>query len=74
MTFSKLTKSGEYRIFNVPCTTTPLPVPKSLFDTLERSAAQVLVASLRMVLQDIYGSPGVRKSAFVQSLPERRAL
>jgi uncharacterized circularly permuted ATP-grasp superfamily protein len=69
MTFSKLTKSGEYRIFNVPCTTTPLPVPKSLFDTLERSA-QVLVASLRLVLQDIYGSQNVRKSAFVQSLPE----
>jgi uncharacterized circularly permuted ATP-grasp superfamily protein len=69
MTFSKLTKSGEYRIFNVPCTTTPLPVPKSLFDTVERSA-QVLVASLRLVLQDIYGSQSVRKSAFVQSLPE----
>jgi uncharacterized circularly permuted ATP-grasp superfamily protein len=69
MTFSKLTKSGEYRIFNVPCTTTPLPVPKSLFDTLERSA-QVLVASLRLVLQDIYGSESVRKSSFVQSLPE----
>jgi uncharacterized circularly permuted ATP-grasp superfamily protein len=69
MTFSKLTKSGEYRIFNVPCTTTPLPVPKSLFDTLERSA-QVLVASLRLVLQDIYGSQSVRKSAFVQSLPD----
>jgi uncharacterized circularly permuted ATP-grasp superfamily protein len=69
MTFSKLTKSGEYRIFNVPCTTTPLPLPKSLFDTLERSA-QVLVASLRLVLQDIYGSQNARKSAFVQSLPE----
>ena len=69
MTFSKLTKSGEYRIFNVPCTTTPLPVPKSLFDTLERSS-QVLVASLRLVLQDIYGSQSVRKSAFVQSLPD----
>ena len=68
MTFSKLTKSGEYRIFTVPCTTTPLPVPKSLFDTLERSA-QVLVASLRLVLQDIYGSQSVRKSAFVQGLP-----
>jgi uncharacterized circularly permuted ATP-grasp superfamily protein len=74
MTFSKLTKSGEYRIFNVPCTTTPLPVPKSLFDSLERSA-QVLVASLRLVLQDIYGSQSVRKSAFVQSLPnDVRAL
>jgi hypothetical protein len=68
MTFSKLTKSGEYRIFNVPCTTTPLPLPKSLFDSVERSA-QVLVASLRLVLQDIYGSQSVRKSAFVQSLP-----
>ncbi|MGK5085873.1 circularly permuted type 2 ATP-grasp protein [Bdellovibrionota bacterium FG-1] len=69
MTFSKLTKSGEYRIFAVPCTTTPLPVPKSLFDTLERSA-QVLVAALRLVLQDIYGSQSVRKSAFVQALPD----
>ncbi len=73
MTFSKLTKTGEYRIFNVPCTTTPLPLPKSLFNTLERSA-QVLVASLRLVLQDIYGSQSVRKSAFVQSLPNDKRL
>lgn len=69
MTFSKLTKSGEYKIFSVPCTTTPLPIPKSLFDAIE-SSAQVLVASLRLVLQDLYGSQSVRKSRFAASLPE----
>jgi uncharacterized circularly permuted ATP-grasp superfamily protein len=69
MTFSKLTQSGEYKIFTVPCTTTPLALPKSLFDSIELSA-QVLVASLRLVLQDLYGSQSVRKSTFASSLPE----
>jgi len=69
MTFSKQTKSGQYRIFTVPCTNTPVPLPKTTFNSLERSA-QILVASLRLVLQDIYGSSSVRTSAFVQSLPE----
>jgi uncharacterized circularly permuted ATP-grasp superfamily protein len=69
LTFSKKTKNGEYRIFTVPCTTTPVPIAKSMFDELERSA-QVLVASLRLVMQDIYGSENVRASGFVQSLPK----
>ncbi len=73
MTFAKLTKSGEYRIFNVPCTNTPIPLPKSLFDRIERSA-QTLVASLRLVLQDIYGAASVRDSAFVQSLPDEERV
>lgn len=68
LTFSKLTPSGEYKIFSVPCTTTPLPVPKSLFNALEKSA-QVLIGSLRLVLQDIYSAENVRASRFVQSLP-----
>ncbi len=69
LTFSKKIKNGEYRIFTVPCTTTPVPVSKSTFDQMERSA-QVLVASLRLVMQDIYGSESVRQSSFVQSLPK----
>ena len=35
LTFSKKTKSGYYKIFTVPCTTTPLSLPKSLFNRLE---------------------------------------
>lgn len=69
LTFSKKTKSGEYKIFTVPCTTTPLSLPKSLFNRLE-SSAQMLVASLRYVLQDIYGNESVSSSQFVQSLPK----
>ncbi len=68
LTFSKKTKSGDYRIFTVPCTTTPVPLAKSMFDQTERSA-QVLVSALRLVMQDIYGSESVRHSSFVQQLP-----
>ncbi|MCM2277858.1 MAG: hypothetical protein NDJ89_07250 [Oligoflexia bacterium] len=69
MTFTKLTRSGEYRIFDVPCTTTPLTLPKSVFNSLQKSA-QALVATMRFLLQDIYGSESIRASAFVQSLPD----
>ncbi len=69
MTFSKRTASGQYKIFTVPCTTTPLTLPKSLFDILEKSS-QVLVTSLRMILQDLYGSESPQSSRFAKSLPD----
>lgn len=68
LTFSKKTSSGEYKTFTVPCTTTIVPIEKSLFDEVE-TAAQKLMISLRGVIQDIYGSESLEKSAFVQSLP-----
>ncbi len=68
LTFSKKTAKG-YKTFVVPCTTTVVPVQKSLFNDVEE-AAQRLMISLRSVLQDIYGSESLESSAFVQSLPE----
>jgi uncharacterized circularly permuted ATP-grasp superfamily protein len=68
LTFQKTDKDGLYRIFTVPVTTTVVPLPKSVFNQVEY-AAQVLMFSLRKVLQSIYGSPDIRSSAFVQSLP-----
>ena len=70
LTFSKTTKGGGYKIFAVPVTSTPVPLAKSMFNEVER-AAQVLIVSLRKVLQSIYGSPSVEQSPFVQSLPEK---
>jgi len=68
LTFSKSDENGEYKIFTVPCTTSVVPLPKSVFNQLEQ-AAQVFVTSLRLVLQDIYGSNSVEESVFVKSLP-----
>lgn len=74
LTFQKTTKDGSYRIFTVPCTTTVVPLQKSMFNSIERSA-QALIISLRAVIQDIYGSKSVKDSAFVKSLPkEVRAI
>lgn len=68
LTFQKTDKDGVYRIFTVPVTTTVVPIPKSVFNTVEE-AAQVLMVSLRKVLQSIYGSKDIQSSDFVQSLP-----
>jgi uncharacterized circularly permuted ATP-grasp superfamily protein len=68
LTFSKKTSKG-YKTFTVPCTTTIVPLEKSLFNEVEQ-AAQRLMISLRHVLQDIYGSESLDASKFVQSLPE----
>ena len=68
LTFSKKTSSGEYKTFTVPCTTTVVPLQKSLFNDVEK-AAQKLMIALRAVIQDIYGSKSVEASKFVQSLP-----
>ncbi len=69
LTFQKTDKDGVYRIFTVPVTTSVVPFPKSVFNTVEE-AAQILMISLRKVLQSIYGSSSVEESAFVQSLPD----
>ena len=42
---------------------------KSMFNTVEQ-AAQVLIVSLRKVLQSLYGSSSIRESDFVKALPE----
>jgi uncharacterized circularly permuted ATP-grasp superfamily protein len=68
LTFSKKTSKG-YKTFVVPCTTTVVPLQKSLFNEVEE-AAQRLMISLRCVLQDIYGSSSLKSSEFVKSLPE----
>ena len=68
LTFSKKTAKG-YKTFVVPCTTTVVPLQKSLFNEVEQ-AAQRLMISLRCVLQDIYGSDKLESSDFVKSLPE----
>ena len=68
LTFQKLQVNGEYRIFTVPVSTSVVPLPKSVFNTVETSA-QILMVSLRKVLQSIYGSPSIRESDFVKSLP-----
>lgn len=69
LTFSKMVRKGVYKTFTVPCTTTIVPLPKSLFDSVEK-AAQCLIVSLRKVLQDIYGSKNIESSEFINSLPE----
>jgi len=69
LTFSKKTASGESKTFVVPCTTTVVPLQKSLFNEVEQ-ASQRLVISLRRVLQDIYGAKNLESSEFVKSLPE----
>lgn len=69
LTFQKSTKDGSYKIFTVPCTTTVVPLQKSMFNQIERSA-QTLVVALRAVIQDIYGSKSVKDSPFVKSLPK----
>ncbi len=69
LTFSKKTAQG-YKTFVVPCTTTVVPLQKSLFNEVEQ-ASQRLMISLRKVLQDIYGAKDLRSSKFVQSLPPK---
>ncbi len=68
LTFQKSDAAGNYKIFTVPCTTTIVPLQKSVFNTIEK-AAQALIVSLRCVIQDIYGSKSVKDSPFVKSLP-----
>ena len=68
LTFQKSDENGNYKIFTVPCTTTIVPLQKSVFNTIEK-AAQSLIVSLRCVIQDIYGSKSVKDSPFVKSLP-----
>lgn len=68
LTFQKSDAQGNYKIFTVPCTTTIVPLQKSVFNTIEK-AAQSLIVSLRCVIQDIYGSKSVKDSPFVKSLP-----
>jgi uncharacterized circularly permuted ATP-grasp superfamily protein len=69
LTFQKSDAKGNYKIFTVPCTTTIVPLQKSVFNTIEK-AAQSLIVSLRAVIQDIYGSKTIKDSPFVKSLPE----
>lgn len=68
LTFQKSDANGNYKIFTVPCTTTIVPLQKSVFNTIEK-AAQSLIVSLRCVIQDIYGSKSIQESPFVKSLP-----
>jgi uncharacterized circularly permuted ATP-grasp superfamily protein len=67
LTFSKKTAKG-YKTFTVPCTTTVVPLQKSIFNEVER-AAQKLIISCRKVLQDLYSSKDIASSEFVKSLP-----
>lgn len=69
LTFQKSDENGNYKIFTVPCTTTIVPLQKSIFNSIEK-AAQSLIVSLRCVIQDIYGSKSIKDSAFVKSLPD----
>lgn len=71
LTFSKKLKNGTYKTFSVPCTTSVVPLQKSVFNQIER-AAQTLIISLRMVLQDIYGSSSIEESMFVKYLPKEQ--
>ena len=68
LTFQKSDENGNYKIFAVPCTTTIVPLQKSMFNTIEK-AAQNLIVSLRCVIQDIYGAKSIKDSGFVKSLP-----
>lgn len=67
LTFSKKTNQG-YKTFTVPCTTTVVPLQKSIFNDVEK-ASQRLMISLRKVLQDIYGNTSPEQSSFIASLP-----
>jgi uncharacterized circularly permuted ATP-grasp superfamily protein len=69
LTFSKKMSSGEYKTFTVPCTTTVVPLQKSLFNDVEK-ASQKLMIALRGVIQDIYGAKNLESAAFVKSLPK----
>ena len=69
LTFQKSDDAGNYKIFTVPCTTTIVPLQKSVFNSIEK-AAQALIVSLRCVIQDIYGAKSVKDSGFVKSLPD----
>lgn len=69
LTFSKKTNNGKYKEFVVPCTTTLVPLQKSLFNEVEE-ASQRLIIALRKVLQDIYGSKNLKASKFINSLPK----
>lgn len=69
LTFQKSDEAGNYKIFTVPCTTTIVPMQKSVFNTIEK-AAQSLIVSLRCVIQDLYGAKSIKDSGFVKSLPE----
>lgn len=69
LTFQKSTKNGSYKIFTVPCTTTVVPLQKSVFNRIE-TAAQALIVSLRAVIQDIYGAKSIEDAGFVKSLPK----
>lgn len=69
LTFQKSDANGNYKIFTVPCTTTIVPLQKSMYNTIEK-AAQSLIVSLRCVIQDIYGSKSIKDSGFVKSLPD----
>ena len=68
LTFQRLDSDGIYRTFSVPVTASVVPLPKSVFNEIER-AAQVWVFSLRAILQDIYGAPSIRENAFASFLP-----
>lgn len=68
LTFQKSTRDGSYKIFTVPCTNTIVPLQKTMFNQIEKSA-QALIVSLRAVIQDIYGAKTVKDSGFVKSLP-----
>ena len=68
LTFQKSDANGNYKIFTVPCTTTIVPLQKSMFNSIEK-AAQSLIVSLRYVIQDIYGAKSIKESGFVKSLP-----
>ena len=50
LTFSKKTSSGEYKTFTVPCTTTIVPIQKSIFNEVE-TAAQKLIISLELLFK-----------------------
>ena len=69
LTFSKKTPSGEYKTFAVPCTTTVVPLQKSVFNQMEEASQRLMIA-LRKVLQNIYGANSVRDASFVKSLPK----
>jgi uncharacterized circularly permuted ATP-grasp superfamily protein len=74
LTFQKSGNDGLYRVFTVPVTNSVVPLPKSTFGTIEE-AAQILLISLRKVLQSIYGAKSIRESSFFEFLPsESRSI
>ena len=70
LTFSKHNKEGNCE-FSVRCTPIILPMPEWLFDRIE-NGAQKLVASLRRIMQDIYGSRSPEDSMFIRSLDKHK--